>query len=1101
MKPGIPWSVKGIEPEVREAAKDAAKRSGMTLGEWLNTMILDQSEAATAGEEGSKPMAREEISAPAQKADRTQADDTTMRLEDIAQQLSRLARRDQEAATIGTFEPQERGGDREALNRILTRVENNERQAVEAFTAVNERLSVLGRQIAVAARPKAFERPEDVPGFPALESAIRNVVSHIEQSETDVHAQLQAMQDKLSQLAQRTASAMSEEVLQSTPVISSLESRLADLADRMQRSDQAAQNQGLPDIVRRELDGLAHRMETLREESRNWADDAKSSATALAQRDLHDIETRILSLLKEAQASFASQPPPAELQRLRAEIGNIHQRIDESRSGFASDSDVQALSVAVEQLSARVAQGPDLRPLADMDRRIGDVAQRLEQVQQSNRSMPQFGDLERRIAELDHRLAEAEIHTGNPEVLAAFEQQLEAVNDRIGRSEQQLGHLATIERSISQLFDSLEQSKAAAREAAEEAASRVAERFLGAREQTSDGPTPEMIALQDGLRAVRESAAASDQRSQETLSAVHETLEQIVSKLAELETSAAGHQLAMGMMQAAPAAATPAWTAPEPVHQPANVPAFEPAGASAYEPEPLPQEPVMPFAAEPPVPAAELPKAPEPEFAQPSLLDGEVDYLALARRAHQAAVEKTPAITAESRSALKPRGLARLNLKVPFLKASKIGAGKRKAAAAVDAPKPVPPIKPAPASKEAMRRKLVYAAIAALLVVSASLFVGQKFLKSQPAPKQTTSLVTPAPLVKPVALNKPVAIAPVVAPAVTVATNDAKDGLNVSDALVTASLPAKANSASVASLVADTPQVAAPVKQLPAEIGNQALRDAASSGDAVAEFVIATRFMDGDTVAQDYASAAYWYQKSAEQGLAPSAYRVATLYERGKGVAQDAAMALSWYERAAAAGNVKSMHNAAVIASGKTAGTPDYDKAFHWFSEAAKRGLKDSQFNLAVLYERGLGAKIDTDEAYFWYMQAAKQGDTDAGSRAAELAKSLSADSVKALATRIAAWAPDVAPDGANVVSVNNPAWTTEASAPMQEEPATSSEAAPILKTQQLLSKLGYSVGTPDGQMGARTAAAIRLFQLQSGLKVTGEINQDLIAAMEAKAG
>ena len=36
-----PWSVKGIDPKAREVAKDLARRSGMTLGEWLNTMIMD----------------------------------------------------------------------------------------------------------------------------------------------------------------------------------------------------------------------------------------------------------------------------------------------------------------------------------------------------------------------------------------------------------------------------------------------------------------------------------------------------------------------------------------------------------------------------------------------------------------------------------------------------------------------------------------------------------------------------------------------------------------------------------------------------------------------------------------------------------------------------------------------------------------------------------------------------------------------------------------------------------------------------------------------------------------------------------------------------
>ena len=57
MKPGIPWSVKGIGPEVREAAKHAARKAGMSLGEWLNTVILDQSddEVATEMASGATP--------------------------------------------------------------------------------------------------------------------------------------------------------------------------------------------------------------------------------------------------------------------------------------------------------------------------------------------------------------------------------------------------------------------------------------------------------------------------------------------------------------------------------------------------------------------------------------------------------------------------------------------------------------------------------------------------------------------------------------------------------------------------------------------------------------------------------------------------------------------------------------------------------------------------------------------------------------------------------------------------------------------------------------------------------------------------------------
>ena len=48
MKFGVPWSVKGIRPEARESAREAARRSGMSLGEWLNNVILEQAEDGRA---------------------------------------------------------------------------------------------------------------------------------------------------------------------------------------------------------------------------------------------------------------------------------------------------------------------------------------------------------------------------------------------------------------------------------------------------------------------------------------------------------------------------------------------------------------------------------------------------------------------------------------------------------------------------------------------------------------------------------------------------------------------------------------------------------------------------------------------------------------------------------------------------------------------------------------------------------------------------------------------------------------------------------------------------------------------------------------------
>jgi localization factor PodJL len=40
MKFGGPWNLRGLRPEVREAARGAARESGMSVGEWLNTVIM-----------------------------------------------------------------------------------------------------------------------------------------------------------------------------------------------------------------------------------------------------------------------------------------------------------------------------------------------------------------------------------------------------------------------------------------------------------------------------------------------------------------------------------------------------------------------------------------------------------------------------------------------------------------------------------------------------------------------------------------------------------------------------------------------------------------------------------------------------------------------------------------------------------------------------------------------------------------------------------------------------------------------------------------------------------------------------------------------------
>ena len=135
MKPGIPWSVKGIEPKAREAAKLAARRAGLTLGEWLNSVIFDQS-AHNVGEQAdshpwenfvsSSPLppepSRPYVSPrpPTPRAERR--DDNALRLQDIAQQLADLAQRERHSVPSPAPE-RSPAVEREALERIVGRIE------------------------------------------------------------------------------------------------------------------------------------------------------------------------------------------------------------------------------------------------------------------------------------------------------------------------------------------------------------------------------------------------------------------------------------------------------------------------------------------------------------------------------------------------------------------------------------------------------------------------------------------------------------------------------------------------------------------------------------------------------------------------------------------------------------------------------------------------------------------------------------------------------------------------------------------------------------------------------------------------------------------
>ena len=103
MSAGAPWSVKGIDPKAREVAKDLARRSGMTLGEWLNRVILedDVPEDVTSEEHFTDRPQRASTETPRPRLVSSQPAPTrTDDLARIAYALDRLTDREREVLTL-----------------------------------------------------------------------------------------------------------------------------------------------------------------------------------------------------------------------------------------------------------------------------------------------------------------------------------------------------------------------------------------------------------------------------------------------------------------------------------------------------------------------------------------------------------------------------------------------------------------------------------------------------------------------------------------------------------------------------------------------------------------------------------------------------------------------------------------------------------------------------------------------------------------------------------------------------------------------------------------------------------------------------------------
>ena len=149
------------------------------------------------------------------------------------------------------------------------------------------------------------------------------------------------------------------------------------------------------------------------------------------------------------------------------------------------------------------------------------------------------------------------------------------------------------------------------------------------------------------------------------------------------------------------------------------------------------------------------------------------------------------------------------------------------------------------------------------------------------------------------------------------------------------------------------------------------LRRAAEGGFARAQASVGFRLKKSE----EWAEAARWFRRSAEQGDPSGQTEFALRLFRGQGVAKDRVLAFRLMLEAARSGDMVAQYNVGVMYERGAGTAADATKARHWLQLAADKGDEDAREKLKSLSEASTDGAFATDKM----MRAAKRSNVRAG--------------------------------------------------------------------------------------------------------------------------
>ncbi|HXW24814.1 MAG TPA: hypothetical protein VEK73_08720 [Xanthobacteraceae bacterium] len=1019
MKSHTQLKLRGVRPEAIETAREAARRAGLSLSQWIDTAI---EQAAASGPPARPPAIQADPSAGTGSA---RVHD---RLDDIAARLDRLMQKTRASDEPG---PDVDAAARAIESRLAAMAHEDEPRGEPEPQRLTDAIGHLDEQLdQMIADTRASDAPRREPSRPpasagpsfSLDDAIAEIAAR--QHELDAETDGAVPHSRVEHLLHNITDQI-DTLRRPCAVEDSVEALRQELAE-IGRTVAAAAPQPALDAIQAELRSLAERIDrggargdndpalTAIEHGLNEVRDALAARPPASSQAGFDEEVKALAHKVDL---IAANGPDAEtlghLETAIAELRNVSARVASGDALAALANDVRMIGAKLDRVTP-AAPEPD--GLDHLLRRIDALAAALEE--RPAASAPADGtQIEAHLKRLTDKLETVEA-AADRRGFEQLERQIAQIVQKLDAADARLGNLGAIEHAIADLVERLHDARINALDAAEQAARAAVREMIG----TSAGSGSEVDALKHELAEFRAAQADIDRRTQDMLEVLQGTLERLVDRLAAVEADARDRIAAPAAMPPPPVV-TPAARAMTAAAAlvgdrraiDAGLPADHPLEPGTGAPRGRTATPAERIA------ASEAMLPPMKPAAEPA---GKANFIAAARRAAQAAAAdasseglRSPEDRARG-SMLKTVGAAVAKRRRPLmigigvvllvlgtlqLVSNYLGSGEPRPASETTVPRESAPAAPAPRSDTP-------AAPTDLAPTP------QRQSENVPADAPAPRAGEGAPVDGTVPIVAPIPGLPGIA-----------DGTTPTD--VTGSTARAPTTVAVAPAAA-APAAPSTAPDKPPSIVGPGLRSAALAGNPAAEYELALRYAEGRGVPANLEEAVHWFERAANHGLAPAQYRLGSLYEKGQGVKKDLEAARRLYTAAAEKGNGKAMHNLAVLYAEGLSGDPDYRTAAQWFRKAADYGVADSQYNLGILYARGIGVEQNLAESYKWFALAAQHGDKDAVKKRDDVAARLDAQSLVAARLAVQTWTADVPPEDAVEVKVPPGGWEKPVAAP-----------------------------------------------------------------------